>query len=412
VTTNHDTSNLHFIHLSLVVEFLMNQPKSDDAYRFLPTENGLTNRLVQRIGVLGLLSGWRRVLLLVAAVWLPMLILSGLSGHATGHDVSVAFLHDPEVNCRLLIALPLLQVAGWILAYSLLLQVKELLHSGIVPKPEQGRFDAAVQEARRLHDSPVFEVILWIISFSVAILMRVVIVPDISSTWERHGGAITPAGWWHMVIALPVLFFSLLRILWVFVLWAWFLFRISRLQLQLTATHPDHAGGLGFLAWGLASFAPMLAAFSTVMSAGFAYEIYHRGESLDSLKYHLMVYVVLVTIIVHLPLLPFTGRLSRCRIHGLLEFSRLVWRHDRAFDEKWLHQPPSSIKEQLLGTSDVQSLADIATGYEHVNEMRLVLFDTKAATVLAVASVLPMLPLLGTAIPIHEIIVKLGELLV
>ena len=54
-----------------------------------------------------------------------------------------------------------------------------------------------------------------------------------------------------------------------FLLWAWFLFRVSRLDLELTPTHPDRAGGLGFLGWGLASFSLVLMAVSAVLSGSF-----------------------------------------------------------------------------------------------------------------------------------------------
>lgn len=117
-------------------------------------------------------------------------------------------------------------------------------------------------------------------------MLRLVVVPEISQSWERNAGTLTPAGWWHVLVSLPLLYFFLLRALWIFVLWGWFLFRISRLDLPLTPTHPDHAGGLGFLGFGLASLVPVVFSFSIVVSAGFAYEIYHRGESLASLKYH------------------------------------------------------------------------------------------------------------------------------
>jgi len=380
---------------------------------FINVHTGVTDWLLQRAGRAPQGSSHAfRMTVLVAVAWLPLLLLAGLAGHVRGDDVTVSFLRDPEVNCRLLIALPLLEFAEFVLALSLTIQAQELIHSGIVEKEQTARFQKALAQVRTLHDSWISELILWTISFSSALLMRLAVMPDISSSWERQGSGFTWAGGWHMLISLPLLYFFLLRAIWIFALWAWFLYRVSRMELLLTPTHPDHAGGLGFLGWGLASFAPVLAAFSTIVSAGFAYEIYHRKESLDSLKYHLLVYVILVTIVIHLPLLPFTVKLCCCRLYGLLDFGRLVWRYDRAFDEKWIEPASQQTGEPLLGTSDVQSLADIATAYNHVDEMRLILFDTKAATVLALASIVPMLPLIGTAIPIQEIVAKLGELLV
>jgi hypothetical protein len=241
---------------------------------------------------------------------------------------------------------------------------------------------------------------------------RVILSPGRDSlTWERLGTKITPAGWWYILVSLPILGFFLLRWIWIFFLWARFLFRVSRLDLELTPTHPDRAGGLGFLGWGLASFSLILMAVSAVLSGSLAREILHRGSSLDSLKYHVIVFVVLAMVIVHAPLLAFAGRQARCRFEGLLNFGTLIWRHDLAFDEKWVKAPDTK-HENLLGSPDVASLADLGHVYEHVERMQIIPFDKQAAVILVLAALIPMIPLVGTAIPLAEILSKLGEFMV
>lgn len=225
------------------------------------------------------------------------------------------------------------------------------------------------------------------------------------------GTTITLAGWWYIVVSMPILLFLLLRWAWVFVLWAGFLFRVSRLDLELTATHPDRAGGLGFLGWGLASFSLILMAVSAVLSGSFAREIIHRGSSLDSLKYHVIVFVVLAIVIVHAPLLAFAGKQARCRFRGLLDFGTLIWRHDREFDEKWVKTVNTS-QQSLLGSADTSSLVNLGLAFEHVDQMRFIPLDKKAVVALLLAALIPMIPLVGTAIPLTEILAKLGEFMV
>jgi hypothetical protein len=224
------------------------------------------------------------------------------------------------------------------------------------------------------------------------------------------GTAITAAGWWYILVSLPILFFLLLQWVWIFLLWAMFLFRVSRLDLELTPTHPDRAGGLGFLGWGVAGFAVVLLAVSAVLSGSLAGEIVFRGSSLDRLKYHILIFVAFAIAIVHAPLLAFSGRLGRCRFRGLLEFGTLTGRHDRAFDEKWL-KTRGTDRAGLLGSPDVSSLADIGIVYEHVERMQLIPSDKKALLVLIAAALIPMIPLVGTAIPLGEILSKLAEFL-
>ena len=215
-----------------------------------------------------------------------------------------------------------------------------------------------------------------------------------------------------MLVSLPILYFFLLRWVFIFLIWGWFLFRISRLDLELTPTHPDRTGGLGFLAWGTASFSTVLMAISAVVSAGLAAEILNGHETLDSLKFHVVAFVAGALIVLHSPLLVFSGHLARCRFKGLLEFGALVWRYDTAFEEKWIKNPQNSDQESLLGSSDIQSLADIATGYDHIDRMRLIPFDTKAVAVLLLAALLPLIPLVGTQISLQEILMKFGEVFI
>ena len=118
-----------------------------------------------------------------------------------------------------------------------------------------------------------------------------------------------------------------------------------------------------------------------MLSGSLAGEILFRGSSLQQLKYHVAVFVILAIAILHAPLLAFSGRLGRCRFQALLDFGTLIGRHDRAFDEKWI-KPRDADRSGLLGSPDISSLADAGIVYEHVERMQLVPFDKKAVLVL------------------------------
>jgi hypothetical protein len=371
-----------------------------------------------RIGhVLGLQeSGWRprlyKILLLIAVTWLPLFVLCLLSGTALGHRVSVPLLRDEVVFSRFLFVVPLLVLAEVLVEASTRAQVRQLLESEIVPPRARTLFESAKAEASRLRESRAAEGLIVLLAWTLSVVGRSVVrLGPAESNWERTPAGLSSAGWWYMLVSLPVVFFFLLRWLWVFLLWSWFLFRVSRLELDLTPTHPDRAGGLGFLGWGLASFSTVLMAVSAVLAGSFAYEIAHRGSSLDTLKYHVIVFVVLAIAILHAPLLAFMGRLARCRFRGLMDFGALIGFHDRAFDDKWSKRSATSA-EGLLGSPDVASLADAALVYEHVERMQLVPWDRKAVLVLAVALLIPMIPLAGTAISLSEILSKLAKFMV
>jgi hypothetical protein len=371
-----------------------------------------THRLALRLGLANPTRPRRalRILLLVVVTWVPLVLFSLAAGTALGGRVALPLLRDPEIYIRFLFVVPLLELAEYIVSKSINVQVRHLVASGLVPERERAVFDSARNEVARLRRSVLAEGTMIVLSLALPIVMRVFIGFDVRpSSWERIGEAITSAGWWYILVSLPVLFFFLFRWCWVFLLWSRFLFQVSRLDLELTPTHPDRAGGLGFIGWGLASFATIGMAVSAVISGALAQEISQRGSSLNDLKYHLIVFGVAAVLIQHAPLFAFSGRLARCRFAALLDFGTLVWRHDRAFDEKWIKA--ADTKESLLGSPDVQSLADVATAYEHVERMRLVPFDEKALAVSVVAVLVPIVPLVATQLPLAEIFGKLAELM-
>jgi hypothetical protein len=381
---------------------------------FSIVRRGLVHRLAQRVGFdhPDRPRGMRKVLLLILVTWVPLVLLSLAAGHAIGGRVEVALIGDPVILSRFLFVLPLLALAEVPVERSLRVQVLYFLESGIVPEREAPGLEAAKDEAHWLRESNFVEGVIVALALATPIMARVLdhVMPA-ESTWERSGTQISLAGWWYNLISLPVLIFFLTRWLWIFVLWGWFLFRVSRLDLQLTPTHPDRAGGLGFLGWGLACFSLVLMSISAVLSGSFAYEIVHRGSSLDNLKYHLVVFVLLALVVIHAPLLSFAGRLGRCRFRGLLEFGALIGEHDRAFEQKWIKSPRGD-RAGILGSPDVSSMSNIASTYQHIERMQLLPFDRKAVAVMVAAALIPMIPLLGTSIALTQILSMLGKFMI
>ncbi len=383
-----------------------------------------TDRLLVRGGISYRLGEWLglepptpvrrlwKVLLLVVFTWLPLVVLSMLKGHAWRGRVSVPLMFDPVIHTRFLFVVPLLELAQIFVETSLRVQIQHFLESGLIPEVERPRFASVVARINRLRGVLVAEGVIVVLAILFSISIRAVGHLGIhGSSWQREGTTITPAGWWYILVSLPILYYFLFCWFWVFILWAGFLFRVSRLNLELTPTHPDRAGGLGFLGWGMASFALVLLAISAVISGSLAREIIHGGSSLHSVKYHVIIFVVLAIVVLHAPLLVFTGRLARCRFRGLLDFGTLIWIHDHDFDEKWI-KTLGTKGESLLGNRDVASLGAISRAYEHVDNMLLLPFDKKALLVLLLAAVIPMVPLLGTALPFLDILKTLGEFMV
>jgi hypothetical protein len=74
------------------------------------------------------------------------------------------------------------------------------------------------------------------------------------------------------------------------------------------------------------------------------------------------------------------------------------------FDQKWLRSKTDD--EELLGTGDIQSLADLANSYSVIHEMRAVPFGTNDIVRLLVATVAPVVPLLLTIMPFEQLVIQ------
>ena len=109
------------------------------------------------------------------------------------------------------------------------------------------------------------------------------------------------------------------------------------------------------------------------------------------------------------PLLLFTPHLSRARRIGLREYGTLAQRYVREFEDKWLRggSPPG---EPLLGSADLQSLADLGNSFDVVREMRLIPLTRLTVIQLAVISLLPVAPLLLTMVSLEELVKRLLQL--
>jgi hypothetical protein len=91
----------------------------------------------------------------------------------------------------------------------------------------------------------------------------------------------------------------------------------------------------------------------------------------------------------------------------LNDYGAVANRYMREFEEAWVLGKANAEGRELLGASDVQSLADMANSFDVVAEMRPVPFSNRIAIAVVVVFLLPIAPLLLTVYPLDELIDKL-----
>jgi hypothetical protein len=364
---------------------------------------------LHRLGArLGLVQGRRSAFALGLALgllsWSILLALAIIEGVAP----KLFSLTVIGAHVRLLLVIPLFFLCESLLDSRLRVFVGLIVRSGVVPENALPALRSEIARTGRWRDSWLPEIMC---------LLATVLLTVFAARFHLSGktAAADPirvidefrlAGAWYWFVCLPLFRFLMFRWLWRVALWWCFLWRVARLELHLVATHPDGAAGLGYLEVAQTYFAPLVLAVSAVMSASFAEEISSGVSVFEAIYPALAITLVAGLALVLLPPCFFALKLRACRERGLSDYGAFAARYVNDFEKKWLN--PSEVpREPLLGTPDLQSLADLSNSVGVVRNMRTVPVSARLSVMVMTAALLPMAPLFLFKYPIAELVQRL-----
>ena len=142
------------------------------------------------------------------------------------------------------------------------------------------------------------------------------------------------------------------------------------------------------------------------MAGMMASKIFYAGATLPQFKVELVGLVALLVFAILGPMLVFAPKLEAAKRAGLREYGTLAQRYVREFDDKWL-RGGAPTDEPLIGSADIQSLADLSNSFDVVRGMRLVPFTGQTVLQLAVTTLLPVVPLTLTMISLEQLLDQL-----
>jgi hypothetical protein len=348
----------------------------------------------------------RRVLVITAIAWLPLLLLS-LWDHFAGRVVAVTFVRDVEVHARFLVALPVL-IFGELIVHSRLTPVvRRFVERRIVIPEDLPRFDRAIESAVRMRNSVVMETALIVLVYTLGLWLWGSRIGINSATWYADPGGrwhLTAAGYWYVFVSIPIVQFVLLRWYLRLFIWCRFLWQVSRLNLHLVPTHPDRCAGLAFLGRASYAYGPLLFAQGAMLAGLVASRVLYHGEKLMSFKMQVGGFIVFFIFAALCPLLMFTPKLAAAKRRGLAQYGQIAQDYVDEFERKWVGHSES---EELMGSGDIQSLADLGNSYGVVGEMRTLPVKLDDITRLAAATAAPFVPLLLTVFSFEELVTRL-----
>jgi hypothetical protein len=384
-------------------------PASQSSFHFSLTYGGPFHRLTVALGLVRdeAADVVRLSLAALAVCWLPLALLGTVDAAWAGRRAEL--VRDLTVEARLWVALPLLFLASRWVHVTTRDCIDQFLNDGLAGEdsPAAKRLFARVMQLR---DAWLPELVLLALALGIgfaallrtgrpdALLKRAAIPTAESIAWA-----------WFALVALPFQLFLTLRAVWRWVLWTVMLVRLSRLRLRPDATHPDGRGGLERFSEPSVAFAPVLSGIAAVTAAQWARELLSRQGTVEPLKPYLALFVIAALIVTLAPLTAFSWHLRGARRRALADYTGLNVDYARAFRQRWVG--PHGQRPELLGTADIQSMADLANVFATVKRTRYVPVDLRRALGIVAITLAPMLPLALTQMSLIELTSRVLKLL-
>ncbi|HUL11123.1 MAG TPA: hypothetical protein VLU73_03000 [Methylococcaceae bacterium] len=389
----------------------------DESLELSLIRDDLPFRLQRRVGLipeqgLGIV---RRAAFFALLTWLPIVVWAVYTKRILPGTVDEPLLRHFGVHVRFLLAVPLLILGEGMMHKLSTTLIPYFLTSGLVQAAQRQDFVKIIGDITRLRNRTLPWVIIVALVVAAAVLEPTTAGSELGHeiNWALDGGAghLGFGGWWFMYVSRPIFSALLAGWLWRLVLLFVLLKRIARLDLAIVPTHPDEAGGLGFLERLPKAFSLFAFAVSAVLSSRLAHEVVYHGANVQSFKGLLTVFLVILVGICLAPLLTFAAPLATAKRRALLEYGALVGKHGRLVRRRWI-LGETAADDPVLQAPEIGPVADTLTLYEAIRKMRVVPIGKSSLLAIALPALIPIAALFSIQIPIKDLLTKLvGTLL-
>lgn len=353
----------------------------------------------------------QRIVLVILVGWVPLFVLALGQSVFAGDTGWHSLLLGAGAHARYLVAAPLLILADVVCARRLDAIVQNFVTSGIVPEPERPRFAEAVASTRRGLASPAAEVAVLVLAYVVTFAF-IPPTADVPAWHKLDGSALdnSPAGWWHLLVSLPLLLTLFFGWIWRLILWTRLLALIARLDLRLIATHPDGAAGLGFLGNSLRAFTIVALAPATAAAGNSAHLVLTGSDIPTPLLLFNVAALAVLVVMFAAPLTVFTPKLTSTWRRASFEYGGLAIRLGISFEKEWL-QDGKPVDRTALERPDFSATTDLYQLVANIYALRFIPLDLKSLAFFIVAIALPFVPVVLLAVPANRIWSGLQSLL-
>lgn len=348
----------------------------------------------------------------VCIAFVPLLLLSMVYGLEWSQDVKVPLHKDFITLSRYLIAAPLLIFSDrltrpWLARAA-------LRFSELVSNDDREYYNKLFNRVFYIRSSFFIDIILLGLALVTSLFGTSIVLAMDHTSWQAglHEGAhaLTSPGYWNAFVSAPLFRFVVFSWTVDYLLWVYFLFRVSRFKLNVVPTHPDRAGGLSFVSAAHLQYCIASFALSCTICSFVAQAVEHTHMPLHSFTNLGIAFLLGILLVFVAPLLVFTPSLLYLRLRGIFSQGALCHELSEMFAAKWITARKKD-EQPILSSADPSALADLNSSYETVASMTPVVFDKQFVIAFLLSVCLPALPLVATVIPLQDLFMQIMKAL-
>ncbi|NNE03725.1 MAG: hypothetical protein HKN52_11255 [Eudoraea sp.] len=348
---------------------------------------------------------WTHTALALAIItWVPLCAMALIGGTLRVDDASINFFEDFLMHSRFLLVVPFLILIEKILDRSFVNYIKNT--DDLIPDAQQLKFNILVKRLNKLTDSFIPEIVMLVIVYAT-IIITWNITPDLAMgrnyILNDTGNELSPAGWYYLIISMPIFQMLLFRWVWRWFVWLYSIISISKYKLLVDPLNADQMAGLEYLNMLPLMFSFIVMAPSVILSTIIGIEIIYNDATLRAYSFQIIFYIFLFPIILYAPLAVFMPFLLRAKSSGIYKFGTLLRKHNVDYVNKWIVNFQTN-KDKLLGSVDHSSLSDMNGSYAPVSNIKLIPIDLKLVFLSIIFNIIPYIPLLFTYYSVKDLI--------
>jgi len=354
----------------------------------------------------------RRAVFFALLSWLPIAIWAIVRGRFLEAPFGEPLLQHYGVHVRCLLAIPLLILGEATLHTAGLRYLPQFIRNGLVDAATRPRFEAVLRAVVDWRDSSL----PWLLLIGAALAWALVDPAqsrgdEMSWAFDATKNSLGFGGVWFAYVVRPIFVALLLGWLWRIALLVLLFARLGRIDLSLVPSHPDRAGGLGFVEKLPGAFAPVSLALSAMLASRWAHQIVFHGQTLSALKLPAVTFVIVWSLLLLAPLVPFVRILHAARRAALGSYAAMVAEQGRLVRQRWIDgtmngEPP------LLEPSGVGVIADAEAMFKAVQSMRIVPIGKTAIAGILLPIAVPMLAVAALQVPVGNMLLGLVKALI